>query len=131
MLKRPRQPMPDFVRQALQQKKLVDKYKERPPYQRNDWLCWIMNAKREETREKRLKEMLSDLRKGNIYPTSQKAPAVRQGMNAFNNRQHATPGFACDAAGAQKETACVSWRSFTWGWHGENEYKVCKCSMWY
>jgi len=37
-------------------------------------------------------------------------------MNAFNNRQHAMPGSACDAAGAQKETACVSWRSFTASW---------------
>jgi len=35
-LKRPINPMPAFVRDALEAKKLTAAYESRPPYQRND-----------------------------------------------------------------------------------------------
>lgn len=66
-MKRPAQPMPEFVRAALQDHGLRDRYDERPWYQRNDYLGWIIRAKRDETREKRLKQMLDELRAGNVY----------------------------------------------------------------
>ncbi|MCL1914371.1 MAG: YdeI/OmpD-associated family protein [Eubacteriaceae bacterium] len=54
-------PVPPFVSQALDDKGLWDLYKARPPYQRNDYIGWITRAKREETRQKRLAQMLGEL----------------------------------------------------------------------
>jgi uncharacterized protein YdeI (YjbR/CyaY-like superfamily) len=59
--------MPEFVRAALQDHGLRGRYDERPWYQRNDYLGWIIRAKRDETREKRLNQMLDELRAGNVY----------------------------------------------------------------
>lgn len=36
-LSRPIQPMPDFVKDALEKSSLFDAYKSRPPYQQNDY----------------------------------------------------------------------------------------------
>ncbi len=66
-LTRPRYPMPDFVRDALQETGLFDAYKSRPPYQQNDYIGWITRAKREETRQKRLAQMLYELERGDLY----------------------------------------------------------------
>ena len=66
-LKRPRYPMPDFIRDALNQRVLMDVYRERPAYQQNDYIGWIMRAKREETVEKRLSQMLDELERGDKY----------------------------------------------------------------
>ena len=59
--------MPDFVRRALAEQGLSDAYRDRPPYQRNDYVGWIIQAKREETRENRLDRMLDELRRGDRY----------------------------------------------------------------
>jgi uncharacterized protein YdeI (YjbR/CyaY-like superfamily) len=59
--------MPDFVREALEARGLMETYYERPPYQRNDYIGWIMRAKREETKQKRLNQMLDELEKGDVY----------------------------------------------------------------
>lgn len=66
-LRRPRNPMPDFVRAALLRQDLLDAFESRPPYQRNDYLGWISRAKRPETREKRLAQMLDELAGGDRY----------------------------------------------------------------
>jgi uncharacterized protein YdeI (YjbR/CyaY-like superfamily) len=66
-LKRPLNEMPDFVRDALLERGLMDAYEGRPPYQRNDYLGWITRAKRQETREKRLAQMLDELKDGTKY----------------------------------------------------------------
>jgi uncharacterized protein YdeI (YjbR/CyaY-like superfamily) len=60
-------PMPDFVRDALDAAQLTDVYGARPYYQRNDYIGWITRAKREETRLKRLQQMLDELRQGDVY----------------------------------------------------------------
>jgi hypothetical protein len=44
---RKREDMPDFVRKALDERGLRDKYDARPPYQRNDYLLWINKVKGE------------------------------------------------------------------------------------
>lgn len=59
--------MPDFVKQALEKYNLVDAYRSRPPYQRNDYIGWISRAKREDTKNKRLAQMLDELRSGDRY----------------------------------------------------------------
>lgn len=66
-LQRPHHPMPDDVREALEGRGLMDKYRLRPPYQQNDYVGWISRAKRPETRQKRLRQMLDELDKGGVY----------------------------------------------------------------
>ncbi len=65
--RRPRHPMPDLVREALEEHGLVEAYEARPLYQRNDYLGWIARAKREDTRLRRLAQMLGELRRGDVY----------------------------------------------------------------
>ena len=66
-LSRPIQPMPAYVREALVDRELLTAYEARPPYQRNDYLAWIARAKRPETRERRLAQMLDELARGDLY----------------------------------------------------------------
>ncbi len=66
-LKRPRYPMPAYIRQALVQRRLMQAYRSRPPYQQNDYIGWITRAKRKETRDKRLAQMLDELDRGDKY----------------------------------------------------------------
>jgi len=66
-LKRPRYPMPDFVRRALEEARLMDAYKARPAYQQNDYIGWINRAKQQATKEKRLAQMLTELERGDVY----------------------------------------------------------------
>lgn len=67
MLKRASNPMSKYVRDALTSKGLMEAYKARPPYQQNDYLGWINRAKRDETRNKRLRQMLDELQRGDKY----------------------------------------------------------------
>ena len=64
---RPENPMPEFVHRALVDRNLLDAYKARPWYQRNDYLGWITRAKREETVHRRLEQMLDELERGDLY----------------------------------------------------------------
>ena len=64
---RPRYPMPDFFRDAINARGLMGAYCSRPPYQQNDYIGWIARAKLEATRQKRLNQMLDELEKGNVY----------------------------------------------------------------
>ena len=66
-LSRPRHPMPDWVREALVDTGMLEAYESRPPYQRSDYVGWITRAKREETRQKRLAQMLFELDAGDVY----------------------------------------------------------------
>ena len=59
--------MPAFVRTALEEQGLLDAFEARPPYQRNDYLGWIARGKREDTRQRRLAQMLDELRRGDVY----------------------------------------------------------------
>ena len=64
---RPRYPMPDFISDAINERGLMDAYRSRPPYQRNDYIGWINRAKREATKQKRLNQMLDELEGGKVY----------------------------------------------------------------
>ena len=66
-LRRELNPMPDFVRDALDERGLRALYEARPDYQRNDYLRWIASAKRAETQHKRLAQMLDELAAGGVY----------------------------------------------------------------
>ena len=59
--------MPADVKLALEQTSLRADYDHRPAYQRNDYLAWITRAVRQEIRQKRLDQMLDELKKGGVY----------------------------------------------------------------
>ena len=59
--------MPGFVSDALRRQGLEQAYRDRPPYQRNDYLWWINDARRDETKERRLAKMLDELHQGHGY----------------------------------------------------------------
>jgi hypothetical protein len=59
--------MPAFVRKALVARGLMGRYGDRPDYQRNDYLGWILRAKLDATKEKRLAQMLEELEAGDVY----------------------------------------------------------------
>ena len=67
MTPRPRYPMPDFFRDAINARGLKDAYLARPDYQRNDYIGWINRAKLESTKQKRLNQMLDELERGGVY----------------------------------------------------------------
>ena len=77
LLKRPRHPMPDFVLRALEGRRLMAEYQARPAYQRNDYVGWIINAKRQATKEKRLCQMLEELEKGGVYMNMAHPPSKK------------------------------------------------------
>lgn len=77
-LKRPRQAMPSDVRRALIERGLMSAYRERPPYQRNDYLSWIARAKLAPTRHKRLAQMLDELARGGVYMRMRWSPTRLQ-----------------------------------------------------
>ena len=66
-LKRPIHPMPEAVHARLHAEGLMDAYLRRPAYQQNDYLGWFARAKREETRCKRIEQMIRELRLGTLY----------------------------------------------------------------
>jgi uncharacterized protein YdeI (YjbR/CyaY-like superfamily) len=77
-LKRKRHEMPDFIRNALSEQGLMDDYKKRPDYQQNDYIGWITRAKREETKQKRLSQMLDELEVGGIYMKMSHPPSSKK-----------------------------------------------------
>ena len=66
-LKRAINPMPKSIRSALTGRGLLKLYNARPAYQRNDYLGWISSAKLEATKEKRINQMLRELKQGDSY----------------------------------------------------------------
>ena len=67
--------MPGFIREALEERGLMDTYRERPAYQQNDYIGWITRAKRPQTREKRLSQMLYELETGGVYMNMDHPPS--------------------------------------------------------
>ena len=59
--------MPDEIKTALEKNGLMEVYLSRPPYQRNDYIGWITRAKRDETKRKRLIQMLKELQSNDAY----------------------------------------------------------------
>ncbi len=48
-------------------RKLMEKYLERPAYQQNDYIGWILRAKQQKTIDKRLTQMLDELTSDDKY----------------------------------------------------------------
>ena len=77
-LTRKKHTMPKWMRAALTKAKLIGAYNARPAYQRNDYIWWITNAKREETQQKRLTQMLAELKKGGVYMNMTHTPSKKK-----------------------------------------------------
>lgn len=75
-LRRPIYQMPPEIKTALQQAGVTAEYKSRPAYQQNDYIGWITRARREETRRKRLDQMLRELKRGGVYMGMKWKPAA-------------------------------------------------------
>ncbi|MDD9860600.1 MAG: YdeI/OmpD-associated family protein [Nitrospira sp.] len=69
--------MPGFVSHALEERGVMEAYKQRPAYQQNDYLAWIMRARREKTRQHRLGQMLDELAAGGLYMRMTHAPSMQ------------------------------------------------------
>ncbi|EUJ27397.1 hypothetical protein MFLO_13048 [Listeria floridensis FSL S10-1187] len=67
-------PLPDDILAELSKRNLLEAYKARPDYQKNDYIGWISRAKRMETREKRLNQMLAELASGDKYMNMEYRP---------------------------------------------------------
>ncbi len=78
---RPINEMPDYIISALDKNDFWGAYNERPAYRQNDYVGWIVRAKREETRYKRLAQMLNELRGGT---THMKMSGGRDGLRLIN-----------------------------------------------
>lgn len=59
--------MPEDVESALIKAELMERFRQRPAYQQNDYIGWIIRAKRVETRHGRLQQMLDELKSGDCY----------------------------------------------------------------
>jgi len=70
--------MPAYIKDSLEEQGLMEAYKARPAYQKNDYIGWIERAKRQETKEKRLRHMLRELEIGGVY-MNMKHPASSRG----------------------------------------------------
>lgn len=77
-LRREVQPIPRFVLDALERRSLMAAYRERPAYQQNDYIGWINSAKRDETKQKRLNQMLAELEQGGVYMRMDHPPSRKQ-----------------------------------------------------
>jgi hypothetical protein len=69
--------MPIFVKQALIERGLLFEYHARPDYQQNDYLAWITRAKRPDTVQKRLQQMLAELEQGGVYMNMKHPPSQK------------------------------------------------------
>lgn len=65
--RRPTLDMPEYMLSALESGGLMERYLSRPHYQRNDYIAWITRAKQQKTIDKRLNQMLDELKNGDKY----------------------------------------------------------------
>lgn len=60
-------PMPEDMTQALELSGLKSAYNKRPQYQRNEYITWIVEGRREFMRRKRIGQMLEELEDGRTF----------------------------------------------------------------
>lgn len=77
MAKRPTHPMPADVKSALSKGGVARDYAARPHYQQNDYVGWISRSKLPATRDKRIRQMVAELKKGGVYMGMKHAPSSK------------------------------------------------------
>ncbi len=78
LVKRNRYDMPEYIEKQLLEYGVMEDYLQRPAYQRNDYIGWIERAKREETKKKRIDQMLEELKKGGVYMKMKHSPSSKE-----------------------------------------------------
>ena len=63
----PTHAMPDFVRRAIDARKLMPAFEARPAEQREEYLAWITGAEKSATQGRRLNQMLDELERGDRF----------------------------------------------------------------
>jgi uncharacterized protein YdeI (YjbR/CyaY-like superfamily) len=58
----------DLKQILLSDKKALEKWEDITPLARNEWICWVEVAKKEETRLKKLKRVPQELKQGKRRP---------------------------------------------------------------
>lgn len=58
----------DEITESIIDAGLTDIWNDLTPLARNEWICWMTHAKKQETREKRRLRCLEDLRSGKRRP---------------------------------------------------------------
>jgi len=69
--------MPSFIKRALEENSVLSEFYSRPAYQQNDYIGWIERAKKAETKEKRLLQMINELKQGGIYMKMKHAVSIK------------------------------------------------------
>ncbi len=77
-MKRKRYDMPKYIEEQLLSYGVMEDYLQRPAYQRNDYIGWIERAKREETKKKRIVQMLEELKTGGVYMKMKHSPSLKK-----------------------------------------------------
>ena len=58
----------DLANQLMQDHRAVERWESLTPLARNEWLCWVADAKKTDTRTKRILRVSSDLLQGKRRP---------------------------------------------------------------
>ena len=77
LVKRKRYDMPEYIEKQLLEYGVMEDYLQRPAYQRNDYIGWIERAKRQETKKKRIDQMLEELKNGGVYMKMKHTPSIK------------------------------------------------------
>lgn len=59
---------PDLVKALTETSAIVDRWENLTPIARNEFICWIEDAKQEKTRAKRIKRTVEELLEGQKRP---------------------------------------------------------------
>lgn len=61
--------VPDDMRKVLMSEtKILQKWESLTPLARNEWICWTISVKKEETRKDHIKRLVEDLKNGKRRP---------------------------------------------------------------
>ncbi len=58
----------DFKKALLSDKKITEVWADITPLARNEWICWVTSAKKDNTRTRRIEVGLDKMRKGMRRP---------------------------------------------------------------
>lgn len=73
----------DLKKTILADDKMYDMWQDITPLARNEWICWVESAKKQETREKRIKVGQSKLNSGMRRPCCWEGCAHRPGKKPW------------------------------------------------
>lgn len=58
----------DLKKALISSSKILDAWNDLTPLARNEWICWTISVKKEETRREHIERLCSDLIKGKRRP---------------------------------------------------------------